>query len=316
MFKRLFQIVYILMERTSVTAGELANRLEVSERTIYRDIEKLSEAGIPIYTNRGSGGGISLLKDYVLDRTVLTPAEKLKILESLQAFAAIGFDYEGSIDTTTVGNLKNFFGDTINDWIEIDFSDWTNRDYEAEVFELLKGAILHRNYVTISYSGTAKKTASRRIKPLKLCFKSQAWYLYAYCELRKDYRFFKLHRISDLTVEETTFEFEPVGRLFDQAHTTSSNQSQEQPDAVSVVIEIDSDWAYRAYDELSNLSEAKDGKLLCTLNITDMEWFLGYILTYGNGARVIQPESVRELIRNRLQLIQGEYKVECKGECK
>ncbi len=85
MLNRLFQIVYLLMEKPQMTAKELADIFEVSERTIYRDIDKLTMAGIPVYTNQGKHGGVSILPDYVLDKAVLTTEEKNKIMESLSA---------------------------------------------------------------------------------------------------------------------------------------------------------------------------------------------------------------------------------------
>lgn len=82
---RLFEIVYILLDKKRVTSRELAERFEVSSRTIYRDIETLSAAGIPVYMSKGKGGGISLLPDFVLNKAVITDEEKEEILSSLKA---------------------------------------------------------------------------------------------------------------------------------------------------------------------------------------------------------------------------------------
>ena len=181
------------MEKTQMTAGELAEILEVSERTIYRDIDKLTVAGIPIYTNQGKGGGISILPNYVLDKTVLTTEEKNKIMESLNALEAVSLD-----DDDSMSKLRSFLGKQYQDWIEIEFSSWGNSREDAVKFEQIKNAILERYYMKIIYSGNQESMVERKIKPIKLCFKQQAWYLYAYCCLREDYRFFKLRRISSL----------------------------------------------------------------------------------------------------------------------
>ena len=86
---RLFKIVYYLLERGKSTAPELAERFEVSIRTIYRDLDAISAAGIPIYAIQGKGGGISLLQNYVLDKSILSDQEKEKILMALQGLIAI-----------------------------------------------------------------------------------------------------------------------------------------------------------------------------------------------------------------------------------
>ena len=137
MLTRLFQIVYLLMEKPQMTAKELADIFEVSERTIYRDIDKLTLAGIPIYTNQGKHGGISILPDYVLDKSVLTTEEKKKILESLNALNEVSL----SVADDSVSKLRSFLGEQYQDWIEIEFSSWGNRTEDSAVFEQIKNAI-------------------------------------------------------------------------------------------------------------------------------------------------------------------------------
>ena len=115
---RLFEIVYILLEHQCMTAKELANRFEVSVRTIYRDIDVLSAAGIPIYMTRGKGGGISLLPNFILNKTVLTESEKTEILSALHAVQAVN----SNESKTVIQRLSNLFGEAQTDWLEIDFS--------------------------------------------------------------------------------------------------------------------------------------------------------------------------------------------------
>ena len=134
MVDRLFQIVYMLMEKPQMTAKELAEVFEVSERTIYRDVDKLTLAGIPIYTNQGKNGGISILPDYVLNKTVLTKDEKDRILESLNALNEVIF----AKDRESMSRLQAFLGEQQQDWIEIAFSSWGNSEEEASVFAKIK----------------------------------------------------------------------------------------------------------------------------------------------------------------------------------
>ncbi len=119
---RFFEIVYILLEKKSVTAQELAERFEVSTRTIYRDIELLSGAGIPIYTVQGKGGGISLLDNFVLDKAIITEEEQEQILLALSSLSETQQKDVGNI----FSKLCGLFNKSGTDWIEIDFGYWNN----------------------------------------------------------------------------------------------------------------------------------------------------------------------------------------------
>ena len=117
---RLFEILYLLVERRALTAGELAQRLEVSERTIYRDIDALSAAGIPVYTQKGQGGGIRLMDQFVLDRALLSQRQQDEILFALQAVLAAG----GGEGEETLARLSSLFHREGRDWLEVDFTGW------------------------------------------------------------------------------------------------------------------------------------------------------------------------------------------------
>ena len=138
---RLFEIIYILLDKKKITAKELAEHFEVSTRTIYRDVEDISAAGIPIYMNKGRNGGISLLPDYVLNKTVLTEKEKNDILSAMQALDA--FD-ESSV-SLTLSKVSSFFGNNNQGYYEIDFDDWgnsiKNQFYKTYVFRIAKKLI-------------------------------------------------------------------------------------------------------------------------------------------------------------------------------
>lgn len=299
MVNRLFRMVYLLMDKPQVTAKELAEKLEVTERTIYRDLDRLSLAGIPVYTNRGKNGGISLLPDYVLDRAVLTADEKTKVMEALWALKELGVGDENAV----LDKLQSFFGSKAQDWIEISFSAWGDEAQAEKLFYQLKTAILQCRYAEIEYSDSRQKTTRRRIKPLKLCFKNQAWYLYAFCEWRKDYRFFKLKRISDIIALPDSFEREEVGRVLDDSYAREN--AGKQP--VKVTLKVNKELAFRAYDEMPVVEKCENGDLHCAISVTDMEWFIGYVLSYGEYIEVIKPRSVRELLKKKAREIVNIY---------
>ncbi len=299
MLSRLFQMVYLLMEKPQMTAKELAEIFEVSERTIYRDIDKLTMAGIPVYTSQGKHGGISILPDYVLDKAVLTTEEKDRIIESLNALNEV----TPAVDKDSISKLRSFLGKQYQDWIEIEFSGWGNSSEDAATFERIKNAILGHFYMEIVYSGNQAGLVHRKIKPIKLCFKDQAWYLYAYCCLRKDYRFFKLKRISHIHVLDSLFEPENVGKVLPKINHKYSDSLSK----IWVTLEISREMAFRAYEELSNIVVMDNGTLLCKIEVSDIPWFTSYVLSYGSHIKVLEPMEIKEKVRQEIERMKDLY---------
>ena len=182
--ERLFEIIYILMDRKNVTAEELSGHFGVSKRTILRDVETLSMANIPIYTKQGKNGGIALLDNYVLDKTVLTEEEKKLLLLGLKTLPT------GEIGKGMLSRLDPMFSVRDTSCIEVDFSRWSNPKKDRTRFDLLKNAILDHKAIQFSYPSTTGEVTDRKAYPLKLLFQSQAWYISSYCLLRNDYRTF------------------------------------------------------------------------------------------------------------------------------
>lgn len=194
---RLFKIVYHLLDKGQATAPELAEKFEVSVRTIYRDIDALSGAGIPIYAEAGRNGGIHLMNDFVLNKAVLSEEEKQEILTALQSMSFT----QNISSSQTLQKLSAIFHLSLENWLEVDFSRWGNKGTDNEKFELLKSAVIHQKCVKITYANSCGIIKERIIQPLKMSYKSMSWYLKAYCMEKQDYRIFKLTRIIDLEVE-------------------------------------------------------------------------------------------------------------------
>lgn len=294
---RLFEIIYLLLERRTVTAKQLSERFEVSTRTIYRDVENLSAAGIPIYMSKGKGGGISLLPDFVLNKTVLTESEKQDILSSLQAMKALDCGDGESV----FQRLSALFGDAGHDWIEIDFSSWANGTEEKSRFNTLKTAILSRLVITFRYSGGNGLHSDRTVEPLKLCFKSSAWYVYGFCRLRGDFRFFKLSRIQALKLGEENFRRDAPAQIF------TDGEIYPQP-FVRMKLWFSKQAAYRIYDELENVSMLPDGNYIAEVSYPAGEWLLHYIATYGSTCEVLEPQEIREKLKTELEKTLSRYR--------
>lgn len=293
---RLFEIIYALLDRQSMTAKELAERLEVSARTIYRDVEILSGAGVPVYMSKGKGGGISLLPDFVLNKAILTDEEKLNILSALKAVSAL---HPTGTDTA-LQKLNAVFGGNNPDWIEVDFSSWTNANAEKLVFHQIKSAILERKAVSFVYANGKGEKSTRTVLPLKLGFKGQAWYLFGYCTEKQDNRFFKLTRIKELTVLDQSFSQKAPEQIF-----TEDNVFQEE--YITLRLKLSQRMAFRVYDEFTSFEQMEDGSFIVETLYPKGEWLFGYVASFGEDCEVLAPEYAREHVTRKLEKTLGNY---------
>ena len=151
--QRMFEIVYILLQKRRVTAKELAEHFEVSTRTIYRDLDALSMAGIPLYTNKGHQGGIFLMEDYVLHRSMFSEEEQQKLMAALQSYHIADPQDVDSLLT----KLSSTFSAKLTNWIDVDFVDWGSDHSANRKFLLLKDAILDKQRLQTEASEVYKR---------------------------------------------------------------------------------------------------------------------------------------------------------------
>ena len=177
---RLFRIVYYLLQNRKATAPELAQKFEVSIRTIYRDIDSISSAGIPIYATQGKGGGISILNDYTLDKSLFSEQEQEQMLTALQGMVATAEENSNELLT----KLSGLFQINSTNWIEVDFSDWAHRTPQQDTFNIIKEAIFQKRVISFCYFSGKGNKEKRNVRPIRLVFKSKSWYLYSFCLLR------------------------------------------------------------------------------------------------------------------------------------
>ncbi|TYQ17986.1 UNVERIFIED_CONTAM: putative DNA-binding transcriptional regulator YafY [Acetivibrio alkalicellulosi] len=295
---RLIEMVYILLSKKTVTAKELSDHFEVSQRTIYRDIETLSAAGIPIYTIKGKGGGISLLDNFVLNKSMLSEKEQVDILSSLQGLKALNVpDVEPVLKKMAV-----VFGKNNTSWIDVDFSRWSGNSDEKERFNLFKRSILNKNKVTFNYHSAYGEKTIRTVEPLKLIFKGYAWYVYAFCCNKNDYRFFKVSRINNLIALDSTFTRDIPDNIPVAFKETSDS-------IINIVLKIKSTMAFRIFDEFGYncVEENPDGSFTVTAVLPDEEWVYGYILSFGDYAEVLEPSHIRKEIKSKLEACLKKY---------
>ena len=292
MINRLLGIIYILLKKGTVTAGELAERFEVSTRTIYRDVENLSMAGIPVYTSKGKNGGISLTEQFVLDKLMVSDEEQQRILTALASLQETGASEEGEI----LKKLGDFFKTEPVNWVSIDFSDWSGR--HKELFEQIRESILGRRVMEFDYYGRYGEMTKRTVEPVQLLFKDYTWYVRAYCRNRNAMRLFKVYRMKRVKVLEEIYAMRniPLQEPEDQMRTYTEEEMPE------VVVWIDGREAYRVYDrfEEEEITRLPDGNFEIRVRYVLDDWVYGMILSFGPSARVIGPEFVREEIARRI----------------
>ena len=292
---RLFEILYILLNKERITAKELAERFEVSTRTIYRDIDAISIAGVPIYTEKGKGGGIRLMPDFVMNKSVLNETEQQEILSSLQGLAQLNI-----VQTdTTLEKLSATFNKTATDWLEVDFSEWESNN--TQIFATLKKAILQHQIIEFDYLTSDGQITHRQVEPVKLWFKSRAWYLKTFCLLRQSARIFKLTRIRNLTLTDLHFPERETLPIVGQVETDLSTPM------IDFKFRIEPAAAYRIFDDFGNGELQEDGSYMVNVSWIEDDWIYGLILSYGEDIEVIEPPCAREFIRKKVEKINEKY---------
>lgn len=344
MINRQLEIIYILMNKGTVKAQELAAHFEVSPRTIYRDVESLSMAGIPIYAGRGKGGGIRLMEQFVLDKLLLSAEEQRKILAALASLREIGASGEERI----LEKLETFFRTETRDWVSIDFSDWSGR--RGELFGQIKDAILNRRVLEFDYYGRDGDMSHRQAEPVQLLFKEYTWYLRAWCRGRKAMRLFKVLRMKRVEVLEEIFETgarhreeerdkakeempKPETETAKKPREMPKTETTREPEGIpetetarepgempktavaadkwwdEITLRVDRKEAYRVYDrfEEEEITVLPQGDFEIRFCCLVDDWVYGLILSFGPSARVLGPDRVRRELAERIRRMAQMY---------
>lgn len=295
---RLFEILYLLVERRELTAKELARRFEVSQRTIYRDVDALSAAGIPVYAQRGQGGGIRLMDQFVLDRALLSPRQQDEVLFALQALLSTG----GVEESEALNRLSALFRREGADWLEVDFTDWGSGEREKENFRLVKEGILSRRLLSFTYYSAAGERTRRRTEPVRLVFKSGNWYVQAFCLNRQEWRSFRLVRMDQLELGEEQFRLRPA--------PSGLEAPLPADDRVSTLrLRFAPSVAYRVRDYFHPDEVREDGRghLLVECAFPQDGWLMGFLLSFGDQVEVLSPAHWRERLRQEGEKIAARY---------
>ncbi|QYR67614.1 YafY family transcriptional regulator [Fusobacterium animalis] len=293
---RLFRILYYILEKEKVTANELADKFEVSVRTIYRDIDSISSVGVPIFTTQGKGGGIKIDNEFILNKSLFDTNEKEQIIAALQGLEKTNEAYKSELIT----KLSALFKIKNSNWIEIDFTSWGSNNTYQDLFNALKTTIINKNIISFSYNSSKAEKINRKVKPIRLLFKEQDWYLYAFCLLRNDFRYFKLSRMKDLEVLTMNYE--------DNFENMVLKREIKYENTVNIKLKFNKSVAFRVYDEFNGvIEEDEKGNLYVEIKIPNNYKLYNYIFSFGSNVEILEPEEIRNQFKNMINEIAKKY---------
>ncbi|MDE6618270.1 MAG: YafY family transcriptional regulator [Clostridiales bacterium] len=301
----IFAILMILLAKRKVTRDYLAERFSVSVRTVSRYITELIDAGIPIISTSGHHGGYSLADDYVVDKSVITEAESLRIKDALSKTVSL---YDDKVNLALIEKLNAV--DAVRaqdsyvikqDNLYIDYDDCHAAEIKSKI-KILSEAIEQTRATDIKYTDARGAVSYRTIEPYTLVFKAGAWYIYAMCRLRGDFRLFKLTRISDL--RKTSKRFVKLeGKLIEKLELEFYNEIYVdlEFEFFPAVMESVVDWlGMQAVTE-------RGTKLVAHAEVPMNDALIKRLLAYGSSIKVLQPTDIRETLRDEAKRMTNMY---------
>lgn len=300
---RMLAIIMYLSNHEKVKAYELADKFEVSVRTIYRDIDAISLAGIPIVTYQGVDGGIGIADGYKLDKSIFTTDEVVNLVTGLKGLESISEDVKIKLlieKLTSIINKSDYIP-TGNE-IVIDLSSWNKNNQLGLRIKEIKQAIREQKIIKFTYY-TNEKLIERKVEPYVIVFKETNWYLYAYCLLREDFRLFKLKRMSQLTITDTGFNAREFS--IDRVKWDGVFDNDKY---LSIVVLFDKSMRHAADDifGIDNYEVMNDGKIRATFRLAESGWLYGFLLGFGDKIEILEPAGLRSKIKS---IAENVYKI-------
>jgi predicted DNA-binding transcriptional regulator YafY len=308
---RLLGILNVLANTDRTTIQELAERFEVSKRTIFRDLITLSEAGFPIVTYSGIGGGVAVIDGYKIKNNILSKNDIKNVFIALNGLK--------SVDEST--NLTNLIAKLIPEEISkvfsesdyvIDLSSWFQDSIAQEKVSILHKTILNKTCIYLEYISKSSHS-SRIVQPHKLVFKQAYWYLYAFCENRQEFRLFKINRIVDIKIMDITFNFKTVRKIdFKKDFGASLFSSKDPVSLFNIILEYDINNEYLLTDKIDaqffHRVSSSDEKGQIIFPVSDLEWAANLVFSLQDKVKVIAPIELKKAIITKIKRINELYK--------
>lgn len=304
---RMLTIIVMLLNRPRVSAKELADQFEVSVRTVYRDIEAINLAGIPVISYQGNNGGFGIVDNYKLSHQLLTFDNLTSLLTALKGVNASLGDTQLDASIEKLHNLiPSDKSEDLSRQLEeliIEKQPWVNNKRHKEQIQRLRQAIAGHKLITIRYQNYESDISDRQIEPMSLIFKGYAWYLFAYCRLKEDYRLFRVSRLLDVTIDHKSFERRE--RSYEDVYGEASKDQEE----IQITLKFRACAKTRVVDifEKDQIQELATGDLIVKASFPQPDWYYAFILSFGVDVEVIQPKIVRDEVKRRIGEMMATY---------
>ena len=305
--ERLLSIIVILLERKKVPAPKLAEIFEVTTRTIYRDIDTLNAAGIPIVTYPGVNGGVGILEEFKIEKNLFTSEDLASLLTGL---SSINSTFSSSEITNALIKLKGIIPQKKLKEIEkktnriiIDLTPWKNSNNISSDLKSIKSAMDKNKILTFKYEDRQRKKSMRKIEPYRIILKGSDWYVEGFCILREDFRYFKLSRISGLKITNKSF----IPREIPES---DPENGPIQEKIIKVKISVDKSLKgefSELYGEKCFLSET-ESKYIAEIPFADNEYSYRLLMGFIDKCEILEPENIRNEFILRIEKAASLYK--------
>ena len=304
---RLVSIIMVLLDKKRMGAQELADMFEVSTRTIYRDIDAINIAGIPIRSISGVGGGFEIMPEYKIDKKVFSTADLSAILMGLSSLSNM---VRGDELVNALAKVKSFTpAEKVKDieiktnQICIDLSPWMGNQNIQPYLEMIRAAIQDHRLLSFGYTAHHGNKTARTVEPYQLVLKSSHWYFYGYCYTRNDYRLFRLSRMSDLQMRQEVFiprDYQKPVLDFEEILVAIQTE---------VKIRIHKSILDRVleYCTFDHFTPDGDEHYFVSFPFIENEYYYDILLGFGNKCECVEPLHIRKEMKRRIYDIAAIY---------
>ncbi|WP_152396069.1 helix-turn-helix transcriptional regulator [Paenibacillus guangzhouensis] len=304
---RLLAMTVLLLNRGRISAKELAERFEVSTKTIYRDMDTLCQAGIPIAAYQGTSGGFEMMEQFTISRQFLTLQEINSIILAVrgvnQALDDNTYDHLLEKVSSLLSQADRLPSAGTSDPLIVDLNPWGQGPSTRHKVNVIRHAIEERCVVSFHYMNMHGEESERDAEPSALILKGNVWYLQAYCRLRSEFRVFRLSRIYDLALQSMRFDRREAPSM--EGYVWDSSWSREEEKAIKLSFSPQVRYRVEETFEPGQVLVGADGSVRVEGDFNDDEWFYGMLLSFGHQVRVEQPPAVAaEVVRRAKQIIE------------
>lgn len=304
---RLISIIMILLDKERIGAQALADMFEVSPRTIYRDIDAINMAGIPVRGASGVGGGFEIMEQYKIDRNVFSTDDLSALLMGLSGLSNM---MQGDELVNALAKVKSLIpADRAKDielkanQICMDLSPWMGNRNIQPYLNIIKTALQESRLLSFEYSDRRGNKTARTAEPYQLVLKGSHWYWQGYCHKRNDYRLFKLSRISNLQMQEETFTPRDYQKpMLDFVGILETMQTK-------IKIRIHKSVMDRVLDFCSYEDVSPDGNehYMVSFPFIENDYYYSILFGFGDKCECLEPFHIRTEMKRRIHGLAAVY---------